>query len=99
MRKSADAAIFEFVARVHTVIGGVEWSLLFFALFASLAGTVLSIIVGGVGLALFFFFASLFFVLGTLDERSRVKREPPYKYFVGRSIFLRAVSPNPVRSL
>ncbi len=63
MRESANAAIFEFIARVHRVVGGVEWSLLFFALFASLAGTVLSILAGGVGLAVFFVLLSLFLFL------------------------------------
>ena len=63
MRESANAAIFEFVARVHTAVGGVDWSLLFFALFASLAGTVLSILAGGVGLAVFFVLLSLFLFL------------------------------------
>ncbi|MDP8951525.1 MAG: hypothetical protein M3N18_04665 [Actinomycetota bacterium] len=63
MRKSADAAIFEFVARVRAAVGGVEWSVLFFALLASLAGTVLSLVAGGAGLALFFFLSSLFLFL------------------------------------
>lgn len=63
MRKTADGAIFEFVARVHAAVGSIDWSVLFFALLASLVGTVLSLVAGGVGLALFFLLSSLFLFL------------------------------------
>ncbi len=45
---------------MYRLANRVDWPVLFFAMLASLAGTVLSLLAGGVGLTLFFVLSSLF---------------------------------------
>ncbi len=60
LKKGADTTIFLAIARTYTLVRDVDWSVLFFGLLASLVGSVVAVLTGGVILAALLFLSCLF---------------------------------------
>jgi hypothetical protein len=59
LKKGADTAIFLVIARIYTSVRGLDWPVLFFGLLASLVGSVVCLLTGGIVLAALLFLLSL----------------------------------------
>jgi len=60
LKKDADTALFSIIARTYVAARGVDWSVLFFAMLASLVGSVVCVLTGGFVLGVLLFVSSLF---------------------------------------
>ena len=59
LKKGADTAIFLVIARIYTSVRSLDWPVLFFGLLASLVGSVVCLLTGGIVLAALLFLLSL----------------------------------------
>ena len=59
LKKGADTAIFLVIARIYASVRGLDWPVLFFGLLASLVGSVVCLLTGGIVLAALLFLLSL----------------------------------------
>ena len=59
LKNGADTAIFLVIARIYTSVRSLDWPVLFFGLLASLMGSVVCVVSGGIVLAALLFLSSL----------------------------------------